>query len=299
MKVTARQRVLSRTALIVLTLIWGYAFVVMKNTLNSIDTMELLSIRFLIACIVPVIISGRRILRLSRRAYIGAVLIGIATGFAYAVQNTGLKYTTPGKNAFLTAFYCIVTPFLCWAVYKKRPKPKNIIAAFICVIGMGFVSLTGIEGNINIGDILSIAGGVCFALQIIIIEEYSEDGDIFSVTAIQFFVAALTCIFLALVFKRPFTPVPRNAWPGILYLGFLSSTACNLLQLYGQKYTPSAQASVIMALEAVFASIFSLILGMESGSIIIYLGFALIFCSVLINELDITPDLKKKGNQHP
>ena len=290
MEATKKQIILSRAALVGLTLIWGFAFVVMKNTLEDLDATELLAIRFLIATLVPAVISGKRLFKVTKRALYGAIFIGISTGLAYTVQNIGLTYTTPGKNAFLTTLYCIATPFLCWAVYKKRPQKKNIIAAVICMAGIALISLESLDIGINKGDVYSFFGGLCFAVQIVLIEEYQHESDIFTITAIQFFTASLTCLIIAFIFRRPFVSVPGSAWVGILYLGFLSSTLCNLLQLYGQKYTPPSQASVMMSLESVFAALFSFILGMEKASFPVLLGFVLIFASVLINELD----LKKK-----
>lgn len=290
MEISKKQGVLGRLALLLLALIWGFAFIVMKNSLEGIGVFELLGTRFFLAAVIMSFIAGRKLFTLRKKGFIGAVIIGIATGIAYAVQNTGLRYTTPGKNAFLTAFYCIMTPFVCWLFFKKKPKGKNLIAALLCVIGMGFVSLGNGDASFNKGDLLSIAGGCCFAIQIVIMEYYVNSGSIIAITAIQFLFAALTNFFLLIITGTSFTPIPSDAWIGILYLAFLSSAVGNALQLYGQKYTPSAPAAVIMSLEAVFAAFFSIVLGMEKLTVAIAIGFILIFASVLINEVNLNND---------
>ena len=58
---------------------------------------------------------------------------------AYYTQTVGITDTTPGKNAFLTAVYCVLVPFLFWAVDKARPDKFNIIAAVLCIAGIGLV----------------------------------------------------------------------------------------------------------------------------------------------------------------
>lgn len=51
--------------------------------------------------------------------------------------------TTPGKNAFLTTAYCILVPFLYWITDKRRPDLYNFSAAFLCLAGIGLVSMDG------------------------------------------------------------------------------------------------------------------------------------------------------------
>jgi drug/metabolite transporter (DMT)-like permease len=75
---------------------------------------------------------------LSRGAIMGVLLF-----FAYTSQTFGLAGTTPSKNAFLTAAYCVLVPFFYWGISKTRPDRYHIGAAFLLLTGIGFVSLTG------------------------------------------------------------------------------------------------------------------------------------------------------------
>ena len=71
------------------------------------------------------------------RAWLGAALFT-----AYTLQTFGLEYTTPGKNAFLTATYCVIVPFMWWFFTKKRPDRYNIAAALVCICGMALCRWT-------------------------------------------------------------------------------------------------------------------------------------------------------------
>ncbi len=130
-----------RLALLLCSIIWGTSFVVLKNTLNSIGTMWVLSIRFTVSALLLGAAAGKRLKHVSQRCIQGGALAGLSLALAYIVQTYGLVYTTPGKNAFLTATYCVLTPFLAWLVYKRRPGAANVAAAFLCITGIGFVSL--------------------------------------------------------------------------------------------------------------------------------------------------------------
>ena len=86
---------------------------------------------------------------------------------AFALQTVGLQYTTPSKNAFLTAVNVIIVPIIAFAVYKRRIDGYEIIGSLIAIVGIGFLSLQG-SLTMNIGDALSLACAVAFAFDIFV-----------------------------------------------------------------------------------------------------------------------------------
>ena len=124
--------------------------------------MWILALRFIIAAALLLLAAGKRLKTLGRAGFRGGVLLGVCLAAAYIFQTYGLKYTTPGKNAFLTATYCVLVPFMVWAFFKRRPNAANIIAAFMCVFGIGLVSLSG-TSPFNIGDALTLVCGIFYA----------------------------------------------------------------------------------------------------------------------------------------
>ena len=283
---------LGRIALLITTIIWGTSFVIQKNTLDSISTLYLLAFRFTIATVLLFLIGIKDIKKLDRSYLKGGCLMGIALATAYIVQTYGLVYTTPGKNAFLTASYCVMTPFLYWAYKKRRPGKHNVIAAFLCLIGVGLISVDG-SLRINIGDILTICCGVFYALHIIITDEQAEGKSPAILTAVQFAAASVVIWILAVVIEPFPTEIPKNAVFSILYLGIMCSGICFLLQTLGQKNTPAAQASILLTLESVFGTVVSIIFYHEHMTFKLVLGFAAMFISVLISETKLS-FLKKK-----
>lgn len=274
-----------RTALLGTALIWGSSFIIFKNTLNSIGTLWLLTIRFVIATVFLLAVCWRKIIKMPRRCFVGSVYMGLCMTAAYLFQTYGLVYTTAGKNAFLTATYCMIVPFLAWWIYKRRPGVHNVAASILCIVGIGFVSLDNGFGGMNIGDVLTLICGFFYALQIVMTEEYVKECDALSLTAVQFAVSGLICLVLALLFEPFPASLPREAYFTIAYLGIVSTAICWFLQAWGMKYTPSSTATVLMTLESVFGVIFAAIFGNESVSSAALLGFFIILISELLNEL--------------
>lgn len=281
---TRNYSVLGRLALLSTALIWGTSFVILKSAINSISTMWVLAIRFIISAVIMLVIAGKRLKKMDRSTVKGSVLMGLCLAIAYIVQTYGLLFTTPGKNAFLTATYCVLVPFMAWGIYKRKPGSSNIIAALLCIVGIGFVSLsTGFDG-LNIGDVLTLFSGVFYAMQIIMMEHYIHDADSVSVAAVEFTAAAVLCLVGALLFEPFPREIPQDAYFALFYLSIMCTAVCFFLQAWGMRYTPSSTAAVIMTLEAVFGVIFSLMLGQEQLTARLGFGFVLIFVSVIINE---------------
>lgn len=275
---------LGRLAIFATTIIWGTSFVILKSTLDSIGTMWVLAIRFTVSAALLALVANRRLRGMGKDILRGSALMGVCLAAAYIVQTYGLKYTTPGKNAFLTATYCVLVPFMAWGIYKRRPTAANIIAALLCITGIGFVSLGDISGAVNIGDVLTLCCGVFYGLQIIMMEQYAGKCDALSISAVQFAAAAVVCWVGALLFESAPHAVPVGAWLNIAYLSVMCTAVCFFLQAWGMKYTPSSTTAVIMTLESVFGTLISIVFYHEQMTFKLVFGFALIFVSVLISE---------------
>ena len=76
------------------------------------------------------------------------------------------------ENAFLTSVYCVLVPFLYWWLAKQRPDRYNILAAVLCVAGVGLVSLNG-DLTITIGDLLTLVSALFYALHIVAVNKLS------------------------------------------------------------------------------------------------------------------------------
>ena len=275
---------LAKPMIVLATLIWGSTFFILKDTLDDVDLMFLLAFRFTLAAGILALVFWRRWKGLDlgclwRGGAMGALLFA-----AYAVQNYGLMDTTPGKNAFFTAVYCVIVPFLYWAVDRLRPSRWNVLAAVLCVAGIGLVSW---DGGVSLtgGDLLTLCGGLLYACHIVAVSKFSQGRDIFLLTVLQFAVTA-ACCWVGTLFTRglPVDGLPARAWWVLLYLAVAATALALLFQNVGQKYTDPSSAALLLALEAPFGVAFSVLFGAESPAPLMYLGFFLIFLAIVCSE---------------
>ena len=279
---------LGRLALVGATLFWGSSFIVLKDTLDLMQPNYLLALRFTFAGIILFAVFGRRIVRaLDRETILQGAIIGICLFLAYFWQTLGLIRTTPGKNAFLTTTYCVIVPFLLWALRGPRPDKYNLLAAVLCIAGIGLVSL---ESNFTIdkGDIFTLLGGFFFSCHMVALSKFTGGKDPVVLTVIQFAVAAICFWTVSLTTEGVPAMPPQEALLPLTYMCVFCTAVTLLLQTFGQKYTPPSAAAILMTLESVFAIMFSLLLGREILSVRVAFGFAVIFTSVIVSETKLS-----------
>lgn len=270
-------------------LIWGSSFVVMKSTVDFLTTHVLLSIRFILGTFFMTIIFFKQVKNIKKEDIKGGFFAGMALFCAFTIQTYGLRLTTPGKNAFLTAVYCTIVPFLSWIWLKKRPDKYQWLAAILCFIGVGLVSLDS-SLNINLGDIYTLIGGFFYALHILICEKAMQKTTPIIITTLQFAFAGAFSLIFAILFEdiTIVTQINKDVVLQILYLAFFATTISYLFQNTGQKLVNEYTAALLLSLESVFGVLFSILLKVETLNIQILLGFIVIFIAVIISETKLS-----------
>ena len=278
---------IAKIAMLTATIIWGSSFIIVKDITDVWPSGFLLAVRFTIACLLLAAVFYKRLHLIDKQYLKSGVVIGFMLFMAYYTQTIGITDTTPGKNAFLTAFYCVLVPFMFWLVDKKRPDIYNIMAAFICILGIGLVSLTQ-KFTIGFGDSLTLVGAVFYAAHIVCVAKLARDKDPWLITVLQFGVAAILSWVVTIAAEPAPTDFSMGVWGGALYLAVLCTAVALSFQNFGQKYTHPSAAAIILSLESVFGVIFSVIFYHEVLTAKIVAGFVLIFVSVLISETKLS-----------
>ena len=274
--------------LIFVTIIWGFAFVVVKNSLDYVPPLYMMAFRFTIASFVLALLFLPKFKHLDKSTFFHGMILGIFLFAAYAFQTVGLQFTTAGKNAFLTTTYVMMVPFLNWFFHKSKPSWNCVLAAIIALIGIGLLSLQG-DFSMNRGDVLTIICGFFFAVHIIFISRYTQTQDPVLLTILQLAFSAL--------FSWIFAPFTDGHFPlqetlrtdvivSMLYLGLFSTLLCFLLQNVCQKYLRASTTSLLLSFESVFGVIFSIIFLKEILTAKMIVGCVLIFFALVLSEID-------------
>ena len=291
MKVKSK-KLLAKFALLGAALIWGSSFFMMKNAIDVIAPHILLGLRFTIGCVLLSLIFCKKLKHINRDIVKKGALAGLFLFLAYSTQTIGLTDTTPGKNAFLTAVYCVIVPFLYWVVNGTKPRRTHFAAAALCLSGIGLVTLT--QFTIRFGDALTLVGGFFYAAHMVAIARFSKGKDPVLLTIIQFATAAVLSWIVGLNFESFPTHIGADVVRELIYLSVFATAGALLLQNIGQKYTHPSTAAIILSLEAVFGVLLSVIFYGEQLTLRLMCGFVLIFVAIIISEMDFS-SFRKKG----
>ncbi len=282
-------KALAAAGLILVTIIWGGSFVVMKSSVDKVPPGYLLAIRFTAAAVAMMAAFPKSLRRLNKESLHNGILVGIILELSYLFQTYGIKYTTASKNAFITALYVILVPFLSWTVNGKKPGINNLLAAVLAIAGLGLLTLRGVTA-VNFGDFLTFLCSISFTVHLVLAERYTKNQDPILLATLQVaVVAALNWIlapFLDGFQAFSFEMLRDKALVlGILYLAIFCTMAAYAIQMAGQKILSANASSLLLSLEAVFGTIFSVIFLKEvlTGKMIV--GCVLMFFALVISGI--------------
>ncbi len=269
--------------LMIVTLVWGVSFTVVKGALAGITPMLFVGIRFALAIllIAPVL---RGITRAELRA---GLVLGVLFWGGFVFQTMGIVHTTPSRSAFITALSIPLVPLVAWAAVRQRPHLAILLGILCASAGVYLLTDPG-TGGPNRGDLLTLGCAVFFAGHIVAAGSVGGAGSAMRILGVQF---AVTCV-LAFA-AMPFTESPAlTPTPGLaLAIAFLavSAVATFWFQPRAPRVVPPGETALIFALEPLFASLASWIVLGEVLSVTQWVGGALVFSAVLLAALPRSP----------
>lgn len=278
-----------------ITIVWGSSFILMKNLLDYTPVFAYLSLRFLLASAILCLMFFRRLKNMTPRALKMGALVGLTVFAGMALQVTGLQYTTASNSGFITGLNVVLVPVLSALYLKKKPPLQAVVGVFAAAAGLFFLS-GGAQFRFNLGDLLTLFCAVCFAFQIIFIDEAASREDPVLIAIIQ--VASAALLFtLVWGFQGFSLPVVNSTLvTTILWTGALGTAFALGVQTVAQKHTTPTRTALIITCEPVFAAIFAWTIPNSQGitekpGIHTAAGCILILGGMLLSEL---PGLKKE-----
>lgn len=277
-------RLIAELILVLATIIWGGTFVATRAGLDHVSPLLIIAIRFLASFLIvgpALALSGRRWWRHFR---LGA-LLGLVLAGGYMLQTVGLQFTTASRSAFLTYLFAILIPPLQRVIGRRRLSAGNLIGLGVVIVGTALMTHPWDTAGWNDGDLITLAGAVCFALFIVLIDRFGQDAPAVDLVPTQFLVAGAVSLAAALVFEPIRLAVNPASILTIGYLTLLGTVGALGLQTVFQVYSTPVRATTIYALEPVFAAIFGIALIGERIGALELAGGAIILVGVLLSEL--------------
>ena len=279
-----KKSTLAKAALFLTAMLWGSTFTIGKLAAEVFSASFIIAFRFLVASLALLTVAFPQRKQLDKKYWVDGFWMGLTLFLSYILQVGGLTLdTSPGKSAFLCTTYCVMVPFFYWFVTKEKPKTRHILCVFLCLTGVGILSLTGGWG-MSAGDFLTVASGIPCAFNMVISSIVSKNRNVLLLTTIELWVVTILAwifVFVGNSFPSVFS---LDAVGGIVYLGLIATALCLYMQSFGLKHAEPAIGGMIISLESVFGVLFSVILYHEKITARMLLGFAVIFAAILLSQ---------------
>ena len=271
-------------ALVLVTLVWGTTFPVLKLVTAQLSGVEVTALRFtLAACVL-----SPWAWRAQRAAWRDGALLGALVLVSYVAQAYGLQFISSNRSAFLTCLNVMMVPLfgLAWG---QPLRLRVLLAALLACCGVGLMSWDGVL-NWQ-ADAATLFGAAAFALYVVLLSQRADRHSVRDLAATQMVCMALSGLLWMAVggHGNDYLSTLLQRLHGVLllalmYLGLVASAAMVLVQTWAQRRVPAERAALIYTLEPVFATVFAWFLLSETLSLRAALGALLVLLALLLSE---------------
>ena len=259
---------------------------------GGISAGALMTVRFLIAGILMLIILRVRRVRIVRRGVLDGMWLGLLLAVLFWSQTDGMRFTTTAKSGFITGLYVLFTPLIAAAV-GQRIKLTSAIGAVIATYGLFLlVHLPGAWwAGWNRGDLETLLCAILCAVHIVLMGVFARRTDAWLLAATQVVVAGIVSAVVTTFLPSPYgyqhmaqaLSQPTVVGP-LLYLAMFSTVFAFWGQAIAQTQLGPAEAAVLFCIEPVTAALLSVFWLKESMTAQQAVGGALIVFAMIVSE---------------
>jgi drug/metabolite transporter (DMT)-like permease len=241
------RRWLPALALVVLSLTWGYTWVLAKQGLAYAPPFAFAAERCVgaaLALIIALKLSGRSLKLVAPRQ---TMAIGLAQVAGFMIfQTWALVEGGPGKTAVLIFTMPIWTLLLAWPILGERVRGKQWLAAASTLGGLLLIIEPWDMHASLFSKFLGLMAALCWATGTILIKRLRGQTpvDLLTLTTWQMIFGAMPLVLLALVVPEQPT-VWSASYVGILvFMSIISTAMCWWLWIYILDRVPAWEASL-------------------------------------------------------
>lgn len=281
-------------ALLSITIIWGWTFVLVKEGMELVGPFIFLAARFILAFLVLALLFHRQLHGIKRRSLLYGAIVGLALFSGYLFQTWGLVHTTATNSGLITGLSVVIVPVISSLMIKERVPASSWLGALLAGAGLTLLVLgRGTITPVNAGDFLTLLCALSFAFHLIVIDRWVRRVDYRQLLVIQVGVVALLSLIGALALEGLPSRYPPILIEGVLVTGLAASALALYVLNRFQAYSTASYTAIILTMEPVFAGLFGFLLLGESLAALQTLGAILILSGMAI------PQVAGRGTRPP
>lgn len=275
--------------LLILAIVWGSSFILIKRGLIGLTPFQLGSLRMLFAAVFLLIIGFRSIRHIQLRHWkylaLTACFGTFVPAFLFAYAQTEISSSVSAILNSLTPLNTLIFGILLFKIDFER---RQIFGVFIGLIGSLLLILNGATNNPDQNyyyAFLLVIASMCYALNVNFIKTYLSDLNPLSITVGNFLIMlfpALGILFFSGFFEIATQPQVQEALGYVAVLGIVGTALANILFFRLIKMSSPVFASSVTYLIPVVAFLWGL-LDNESLSFVQLVGALIILTGVYLS----------------
>jgi len=269
-------------ALVGITAVWGYTFLVVQDAIASMPVMDFLACRFLVASIVMIALRPTCLRSVTRLELLRGFGLGTVLGLGYIAQTYGLRFTSAAISGFITGMFVVLTPVMSWVLLRRKTNRNTWLVVALATVGLALLTLKG--WSVGIGELLTLGCAVFFAIHIVFLGEWSPQYDPYAFSLLQIGAVAVISLIAATPGGITMPPNP-GVWGVVGITGVLATAVAFFVQTWAQSLVSATRAAVVMTMEPVFAGLFAVVIGGNQLTLRTLGGAACILAAMLIINL--------------
>ncbi|WP_034142144.1 DMT family transporter [Desulfosporosinus sp. BICA1-9] len=270
-------------SLLMVTLVWGSTFVIVKWAIEDLPPFPFLAIRFALAFISLLPFLWLQKAHISKGTVLKGAALGVFLFSGYAWQTVGLQYTTASNAGFITGLSVVFVPTLVTITTRKLPNPSLIIGIFCALVGLAFLSLSD-RFQLNKGDLMILACAVCFALHIFLVGRYAPETNATVLASVQILTVSILSGLFSFLLPQPSISFSSTVWIALLVTAIPATSLAFFVQTKMQQFTTPTHTALIFSMEPVFAAISAFFFAGEILTQRGLFGAGLVLAGMLIAE---------------
>src|SRR3989441_3028215 len=279
--------------LVFVSMIWGSTFLIVQQTIRLTGPFTFLAMRFGIGALVLAVIFHKRLAQITRAEIITGSIIGLFLFGAYALQTTGLQYTTSSKAGFITGLYVPLVAILAVPMLRQKPTLGSMLGVIFSLAGLALISVnSSYQFTFGLGEFLIMGCAIACALHVIFISKFAPRVDAMNLALVQIALTAVLNLIAMPLAREPFVLPPLPVWGSALFMGVAETAFAPPGMNRVQQFVSSTQATLIYALELVWVGLLGSLAG-EQHSLFAWMGCGCIVLGTITGELRLSWMLKK------
>jgi drug/metabolite transporter (DMT)-like permease len=268
----------STLLLVLVTAVWGWTFVVVRDAISAYGVLGFLSLRFALASVaLAPLLKG-----MTRRTLLVGSGIGLVLAMGYLFQTLGLLFTTPTNSGLITGLFVVFAPLAARALFKVSISRHVLAAVSLSLTGMVLLAGQSPSG-VRVGDALTVVCAAALGLHIALLSRYAREHNAGSLALAQMLSMAVLFSLMWPLFEPVALP-PREVLFAIVLTGLVASAVAFYIQTTVQQHIPAARAAIILTMEPVFAALFGYWLAGDRLSPAQLTGAGLIISALFVGE---------------